>query len=133
MLWEAKEATRKRTHRASVRFTDQELEEVMVAMEKNGYKNREQYFRAMILNGLIININIKQIEEVIRLMSNATNNINQVAHRANETKSVHEKDVKELQNELLNLWSEVRVLTNELINTKGVISGINQKKEKIAQ
>ena len=60
----------------------------------------------MALDGYIIRIDLKEVKEMVRLLSNATNNINQVAKRANETRSIYESDIKKLQANLDGLWEQ---------------------------
>ena len=79
-----------------VRLNDDEQKQMEHKMEALGITNREAYVRKMILDGYIIKIDTKPTSELIRLIKNATNNINQVAKRANETGSVYENDVLDL-------------------------------------
>jgi len=59
--------------------------------------NQSEYLRGMALNGCIIRVDYSDIRELSRLLKNATNNLNQIAHRANETRNIHEHDIKDLQ------------------------------------
>ena len=69
-------------------------------MELTGIKNRELFIRKLILDGYIINVDMKPTTELIRLIKNAVSNINQMAKRANETGTVYEKDVLDLRTEV---------------------------------
>jgi len=79
-----------------LRLTDDELKQVEQKMERLGLKNREAFARKLLLDGYIIQVDTKPYAELVRLVRNATSNINQIAKRANESGSVYENDVLEL-------------------------------------
>jgi len=79
-----------------VRLTDYELEKVHYNMQKLGISNREAYVRKMILDGFTLRVDTKPISELVRLVRNASTNINQIAKRANESGGVYENDVLDL-------------------------------------
>ena len=59
----------------------------------------------MALDGYIIRVDFSDIRELVRLLRNATNNLNQVAKRANETRSIYAADIKDLQDNYEKLWA----------------------------
>ena len=65
-----------------------------------GVKNRERFIRKMILDGYIVQIDMSPISEVVRLLRINSENINQIARRANECGCVYEDDVLALQSEV---------------------------------
>jgi len=73
-------------------------------MSEAGIKNRGAYLRKMALDGYIIRVDFSDIRELVRLLRNATNNLNQVAKRANETRSIYAADIKDLQDNYEKLW-----------------------------
>ena len=94
---------RARENRIYFHLNDEEKKELDRRMEAVGAKNRDAFIRKMVLDGYIINIDMKPISELVRLVRISSNNINQMAKRANETGSVYEKDVLELMAEVNNL------------------------------
>jgi SepF-like predicted cell division protein (DUF552 family) len=71
----------------------------------------------MALNGYILRLDIKEIREMNRLLANATNNINQIAHRVNTDGSFYMADVAEIrhQQELIHRQNaEILQKLNEL-------------------
>jgi len=79
---------------------DNEKKQLEQRMETVGYKNRDGFVRKILLDGYIIQIDTKPTADLVRLIKNATTNINQIAKRANETGSVYETDVRDLLNEI---------------------------------
>ena len=73
-------------------------------MSEAGIKNRGAYLRKMALDGYIIRVDFSDIRELVRLLRNAANNLNQVAKRANETRSIYSADIKDLQDNYEKLW-----------------------------
>mgnify|MGYP002522927280 CR=1 FL=1 len=49
------------------------------------------------MNGYVINVDLGDVKEVLRLLRINSNNLNQYAKRANETGSIYEADIKDLQ------------------------------------
>ena len=90
---------RERNHRIVFRLSDEELVYLENKLSALGTANREAYCRKMVLDGQLIQIDTSSIQEVQRLLSNVANNINQVAKRANETRSVHEADIQQIRKE----------------------------------
>ena len=90
------------------RLNAAELAEIDANVKKSGLKSREAYLRKMALGGQIVRLDLSEIHETLRLLASATNNINQLAKRANETRSVYETDIIALRHEVLEATGEVR-------------------------
>ena len=100
-------SNRKRKIRVETRFTEEEHEVFDQRMRDLGMQNKESYLRKMALTGYILRLDMSEVRETLRLISNATNNINQVAKRANETRSIYAADMIQLQEEVSNLRAQV--------------------------
>ena len=87
---------RLRNNRVVFYLTDDEKLQLENRMEKVGLNNREAFVRKLLLEGFIVQLDTQPTTELVRLIKNATNNINQIAKRANESGSVYENDVHEL-------------------------------------
>lgn len=98
---------RKRKIRVEVRLTDDERDLLLRRMNDARITNMQSYVRNMALMGYILRMDVKEVREALRLMANATNNINQVAKRANETRSIYAADMIELREEVSNLRLQV--------------------------
>ncbi|MCL2604137.1 MAG: plasmid mobilization relaxosome protein MobC [Defluviitaleaceae bacterium] len=98
---------RKRKIRVEVRLTDDERDLLLRRMNDARITNMQSYVRNMALMGYILRMDVKEVREALRLMANATNNINQVAKRANETRSIYAADMIELREEVGNLRLQV--------------------------
>jgi hypothetical protein len=76
-------------------------------MQDADMQNREAYLRYMALTGYILRLDTSEVREALRLLSNATNNINQLAKRANETRSIYANDMILLREEVSGMRSQV--------------------------
>ena len=86
------------------RVTEKENGLIAEKMEAAGIRNKESYLRKMALDGYVVRIDFSDVRELSKLLRNATNNLNQVAKRANETHSVYAADIKDLQDNYEKLW-----------------------------
>ena len=73
-------------------------------MEKVGILNQSAYLRKMALNGYCVHLDLQDIKELISVLRICSNNLNQYAKRANQTDSIYEADIKDLQDRLEQIW-----------------------------
>jgi len=79
-----------------------------------GIRNREAYLRKMVLDGYIIRLDLSAVKEMTRLLANATNSMNQIAKRANETRNIYESDIQDLQAQYSRLWEQADAILRSL-------------------
>ena len=72
----------KRLVQHNFKTTESEARIIRKKMEALGITNESAYMRALALNGYILKLDLPQIREMIRLLSNMTNNLNQIAVKA---------------------------------------------------
>ncbi len=99
-----------REHIIHSRVTKEELEKIRKRMDDAGMRNLSAYIRKMVLNGYLIRMDLSDVREVLRLLRINSNNLNQYAKKANQTGSIYETDIKDLQKshkELLNMMGDI--------------------------
>lgn len=79
------------------RVTPEEWDLIRERMREAGMTNTSAYIRKLVLNGYVINVDLGDVKEVLRLLRINSNNLNQYTKRANETGSIYEADIKDLQ------------------------------------
>ena len=79
------------------RATPEEYEIIKERMADVGTKNLSAYVRKLVLSGYVIEMDMTDFKEILRLVSISSNNLNQYARRANETGNIYLADIKELQ------------------------------------
>ena len=85
-------------------------------MEAADIIDRDAYLRKMSLDGYIIRLDLSDVKELTRLLANATNNLNQIAKRTNETRSVFANDINDLQAHYDRLWGQAEAILRSLAN-----------------
>ena len=99
-----------------INFRVSEPEQALIAekMLKAGISNKEAYLRKMVLDGFVVNLDFSAVRELSRLLRSATNNLNQIAKRANETRNIYESDIKDLQDNYEKVWDSMESVMKKL-------------------
>ena len=93
-----------------IKVSPKEMQAIRERMESVGIQNLSAYMLKMAMNGFIIQLDMSDMKEVLRLMKIDSNNLNQYAKKANETGSIYKEDIKELMvihKELLQMLGEI--------------------------
>lgn len=86
----------------------EEVERIHQKMEKIGIRSMGAYLRKMALDGYCINLELQDVKALVSLLRICSNNLNQYTKRANETGSIYEADIKDLQDRLEGIWLEMK-------------------------
>ena len=97
-----------------MRFTAEEKAQIEQRMEEADIRNMSEYLLKMALNGYILRLDLPEIRRMVFLLANATNNLNQLAKRANETRSVHIPDINDLKRQYEGLWRQSNDILKKL-------------------
>ena len=82
--------------------------------EKMGTRNLGAYLRKMAVDGYIVQLDLGSVKELVSLLRGATNNLNQIAKRANETRSIYAADVEDMRERYAELWEAANKILLEL-------------------
>ncbi len=63
-----------------------------------GTTNFSIYARKMLIDGYVIKRDFSELKSLTHELANLARSINQIALRVNETRSIYEQDIKDLQN-----------------------------------
>ena len=94
--------------------TEEEREMINRRMAQSGMKNMRAYLLKMAVDGRVITVELESVQEMVRLLSNATNNINQIAKRVNETGNIYSADIDELNSRYDELWGQTKTILRKL-------------------
>lgn len=86
----------------------EEVKRMEEKMAELGIRSKGAYLRKMALDGYCINLDLQDVKELVSLLRRCSNNLNQYAKRANETGSIYEADIKDLQERLEELWNGMK-------------------------
>lgn len=88
----------------------EEVDRIHQKMEELGIRSMGAYLRKMALDGYCINLDLQDVKALVSLLRRCSNNLNQYAKRANETGSIYEVDIKDLQERLEEIWEEMKAV-----------------------
>ncbi len=118
MLSDKKQAVRRRGIHLHFCVDEEERELIRDRMERAGMVSMGAYLRKMAIDGYHVNIDLTDVREMVRLLKNATNNINQITKRAHETQNIHSDDIDALRCEYNKLWDAANNIISGLAKIK---------------
>ena len=95
-------------------LTEEEKEILDIKYKMSKSKSRGSFIRKMILEGFVYEVDFSELKRYNFLMSNISNNVNQIAHRINETRSIFKNDIDEVKEEIKKLWQLQRSIQSNL-------------------
>lgn len=111
-------AKRKRDVPLLVMVTQAEREQIEARMAEAGVRNMGAFIRKQSIDGYIIHLDLADVRQLVKLLRNATNNMNQIARRANETRSIYAADVEDLRQRYDGLWDAANKILEGLANMR---------------
>lgn len=91
---------RNREYRLFIRVTAEERHRICEKMYGMGIHSLSAYIRKMALDGYCLNLDLPQLRRMAYLLQNCSNNLNQVAKRANESGQLYAADLEDLRSRL---------------------------------
>ena len=85
-----------------------EVQRIHEKMDELGIRSMGAYLRKMALDGYCINLDLQDVKELVSLLRRCSNNLNQYAKRANETGNIYESDIRDLQERLEEIWTDMK-------------------------
>ena len=105
---------RPRNKNIAIRVSEEEKALLERRMAQSGISNMTAYLLKMGIDGRIIHVELSSVREMVRLLSNATNNINQIARRTNETGNFHAADMETLKGHYDEIWGQAKDILKRL-------------------
>ena len=84
-----------------------------------GTANLSAYLRKMALDGYVVNLDLPELREAVRLMGSLSNNINQIARRMHEGGSLYETEVDDIADR----QKELKDILNKIMRRLDHLSG----------
>ena len=104
------ETTPNRNRFRQVKFwvSEEEYALLQKKMKAAGGVNQGAYIRKMILDGYIVNLDIPELKEIIRLLSITSNNANQMARQLNRNNTIYPQELTEVEAQLEQIYKLLR-------------------------
>jgi len=97
---------------------ENERELIRERMAMTGVVSLGAYLRKAATDSYFITMDLSDVREMVRLLRNATNCINQIAKRANETRNIYAADIDDLRLQYASLWDAAREILAGLARIK---------------
>jgi len=104
----------KRNINMGFRVNEDEQEMIRRRMGQTGIRNLRAYLLKMVIDGFVVNLDLSQINECSRLLSNVSNNINQIAKHANTIGAIHGTDMETIKARLDDVWEQQNKIIRSL-------------------
>ena len=118
-----------RTIPIQIYLTEEEKQILDIKYSMSKSRSRGAYIRKMILEGYVYEVDFSELKRYNFLMSNIATNVNQIAHRINETRSIFQHDIEELKEEIRKLWQLQRSIQSNLPWAKQSITSATRRKQ----
>ena len=107
---------RKRKNQLKIYLTDEEKEIFEKKMKLANCKTMSHFLRKCVLEKEIYIVDLEPFRDLQWLLSNATNNINQIAKATNTTGVIYKKDIDYMREKIENLAKEIWDIHSILLN-----------------
>ncbi len=111
-------ANREREIQIKFRVTPEERALIERKMAQFGTRNMAAYLRKMSIDGYVINLDLPELREMVSLLRRSSNNLNQLARRANETGRVYDADMEDVKQNQERLWQAASDILTALAKLK---------------
>ena len=104
----------KKEIKITFRVSPSELDRIRYKMAELGTQNVSAYARKMALDGLCVNLDLSDVKDLVSLLRRCSNNLNQYAKKANQTGSIYQEDIRDLQERFDEFWKIGKELLTRL-------------------
>ena len=87
-------------------------------MTQAGMTNLSAYLRRIAIDGMIVRLEPPELKEMVSLLRYASNNINQIARRMNESGRVYDTDLEQVVQNQEQLWDMANGILVKLAGIK---------------
>ena len=109
-------ANRIRNERIEIKLTKEEKKLFKQKMKISNSKNMAHFIRKCVMEKEIYIVDLEPFRNIQWLLSNATNNINQIAKHANQTGVIYKNDIKSMRKDIDEVSKAVWQIHSLLLN-----------------
>ena len=103
-------------------YTFRVNEEIAELIEKkfrlSECQSKSDFFRLMILNGMVMKFPEQNMKKIFSLMGNISNNLNQIAIVMSRTGSPYAEELEEMKRKVDEVWQSLRFTQSALLKLK---------------
>ena len=105
---------RRRTIRLMFYVTPEERDQIEAKMAQLGTNNMSAYLRKIAIDGYVVQLDLPELREMVSLLRRSSNNLNQLARRANETGRIYPEDLADIRQNQAQLWESAKEILRVL-------------------
>ena len=109
-------ANRIRNERLEIKLTKEEKSLFEEKRKLAKCRNMSHFIRKCVLEKEIYQVDLKPFRDLQELLSNATNNINQIAKRVNSTGIIYKDDINDIKKQIEHFSKELWQIHSILLN-----------------
>ena len=103
-----------RTEQFHFYATPEEAKRIRDREKEAGILNESAYLRKMAIDGFLIQMDLSDVREAVRLLGITSANMNQYAKKANETGSIYKEDIQDIKAHQDELWQVMKNILERL-------------------
>ena len=105
---------RRRTIPLMFYVTPEERDQIEAKMAQLGTNNMSAYLRKIAIDGYVVQLDLPELQEMVSLLRRSSNNLNQLARRANETGRIYPEDLADIRQNQVQLWESAKEILRVL-------------------
>ena len=105
---------RRRTIPLMFYVTPEERDQIEAKMAQLGTNNMSAYLRKIAIDGYVVQLDLPELREMVSLLRRSSNNLNQLARRANETGRIYPEDLADIRQNQAQLWEAAKEILRVL-------------------
>ena len=105
---------RRRTIPLMFYVTPDERDQIEAKMAQLGTNNMSAYLRKIAIDGYVVQLDLPELREMVLLLRRSSNNLNQLAKRANETGRIYPEDLADIWQNQAQLWESAKEILRVL-------------------
>ena len=105
---------RRRTIPLMFYVTPEERDQIEAKMAQLGTNNMSAYLRKIAIDGYVVQLDLPGLREMVSLLRRSSNNLNQLARRANETGRIYPEDLADIRQNQAQLWESAKEILRVL-------------------
>ena len=105
---------RRRTIPLMFYVTPEERDQIEAKMAQLGTNNMSAYLRKIAIAGYVVQLDLPELREMVSLLRRSSNNLNQLARRANETGRIYPEDLADIRQNQAQLWESAKEILRVL-------------------
>ena len=94
--------------------TPEERDQIEAKMAQLGTNNMSAYLRKIAIDGYVVQLDLPELREMVSLLRRSSNNLNQLARRANETGRIYPEDLADIRQNQAQLWESAKEILRVL-------------------